>query len=146
MNRNLKSRRLPIFQVPLAADYPENISIYSLEGRRLYTFNPSPDDIKQSSFEDVRQTGECKFVHGKFSALGILYQNRAGEKYIVIAESVFDQVHIKNLTQIMILVFILSIALVSGRWFVFRQASFVSSQCNHEPGGCLVTNRHELTG
>src|SRR6188768_3881258 len=43
------------FSSPLAAEYPENISIYSPQGKRLYTFNPAPDDISQSSFNDVRE-------------------------------------------------------------------------------------------
>ena len=129
------------FSSPLAAEYPENISIYSLEGKRLYTFNPAPDDIKPSTFQDVRETGECKFAHGKFSALGILYQNRAGEKYIVIAESVFDQVHINNLTQILILVFILSIALVAaGGLFFARQALSPVSAIMNQVDALLPTD------
>jgi len=129
------------FSSPLAAEYPENISIYTLEGKRLYTFNPAPDDITQSSFQEVRETGECKFAHGKFNALGILYQNKSGEKYIVIAESVFDQVHIQNLTQILIVVFLLSITLVAaGGWFFARQALSPVSAIMNQVDALLPTD------
>lgn len=129
------------FSSPLDAEYPENISIYTLQGKRLYTFNPAPEDIKQSSFEDVRQSGECRFIHGKFNALGIIYQNRLGEKYIVIAESVFDQVHINNLTRIMILVFLIAIALVAaGGWFFARQALSPVSEIMNQVDALLPTD------
>jgi len=129
------------FSSPLAAEYPENISIYSLQGKRLYTFNPAPEDIRQSSFNDVKENGECKFQHGKFSALGIMYQNKLGEKYIVVAESVFDEVHINNLTQIMILVFLIAIAMVAaGGWFFAQQALSPVSAIMNQVDALLPTD------
>ncbi len=106
-----------------AVDYPENISIYSLQGKRLYTLNPTPEDIPKPAFQEVKGTGECRFSNGKFSAIGLLYQNRVGERYVLIAESVFNQGHIQKLARILFLVFLLSIALVAiGGWFFARQA------------------------
>lgn len=58
---------------PLSNEYPENISIYSLDGKRLYTFNPAPDDIRKSSFLAIKAAGLYRFNHGKFKALGILW-------------------------------------------------------------------------
>ena len=51
------------FSNPLSSEYPENISLYSMEGKRLYTFNPSPDDIKESAFRDVKENGECNWAN-----------------------------------------------------------------------------------
>jgi len=125
----------------LPPDYPENISIYSLEGKRLYTLNPAPDDIQTMAFQDVRETGQCKFDHGKFCALGILYQNKTGQNYIIIAESVFNQRHIDNLTQILILVFFISISLVAvGGWFFARQALSPVTAIMNEVDTLLPTN------
>lgn len=107
----------------LSAAYPENISIYTMDGKRLYTFNPAREDLKASTFADIRSNGECRFSHGNYNALGIVYKNKLGEEYIVIAESMFDDVHIVNLTQILIVVFLISITLVAaGGWFFARQA------------------------
>ena len=126
---------------PLVADYPENISIYTPDGKRLYSFNPAPNDIKQAAFDDVRIYGECRFPHGKFSALAIPYMNKAGEDYVVIAESVFDQVHLDNLTQILILVFLISITLVAiGGWFFARQALAPMSRIMNQVDALLPTD------
>ena len=126
---------------PLADDYPENISIYSFEGKRLYSFNPAPDNIKKAAIEDVQNYGECRFTHGKFNALGVQYENQAGEKYIVIAESVFDQVHVSNLTQILLLVFLISITLVAaGGWFFARQALIPVSRIMNQVDTLLPTD------
>lgn len=126
---------------PLVADYPENISIYTPEGKRLYSFNPAPNDIKQAAFDDVRIYGECRFPHGKFSALAIPYMNKAGEDYVVIAESVFDQVHVDNLTQILVLVFLISITLVAiAGWFFARQALAPVSRIMNQVDALLPTD------
>ena len=123
---------------PLANEYPENISIFSLDGRRLYTFNPSPDNIQQSNIRDVTSQGECKFTHGEFNAIGILYKNQAGDQFVVVAESMFDKVHIQNLSRILMLVFLISITLVAaGGWFFCKTGTF-TCQRNHEPGRRLI--------
>jgi signal transduction histidine kinase len=104
-------------------DYPENISIYSMQERRLYMLNPAPDHIPSSTFQEIRKTGTCHFTNGKYSALGLLYHNRVGAQYVVIAESVFDQMPLHSLIRILLIVFLLSIALVAtGGWFFSRQA------------------------
>lgn len=121
--------------------YPENVSIYTMEGKRLYSFNPAPQDIRPFAFQDVRDFGECRFDHGHFNALGILYFNKAGQEYIVVAESVFDTVHIDNLTRILIVVFLISISLVAiGGWFFARQALAPVSRIMNEVDAILPTD------
>ena len=121
--------------------YPENVSIYTMEGKRLYSFNPAPQDIRPFAFQDVRDFGECRFDHGSFNALGILYFNKAGQEYIVVAESVFDTVHIDNLTRILIVVFLISISLVAiGGWFFARQALAPVSRIMNEVEAILPTD------
>lgn len=125
----------------LQGSYPENISIYTLEGKRLYSFNPAPQDIRAFAFKDVRDFGECRFDHGPFNALGILYLNKAGQQYIVVAESVFDTVHIDNLTRILFLVFLISISLVAiGGWFFARQALAPVSRIMNQVDALLPTD------
>lgn len=125
----------------LSASYPENISIYDLEGKRLYTFNPAPDDIRASVLQAIKSGGEYRFSHGKFNALGVLYTNKVGESFIVIAESMFDEVHIQNLTEILMLVFMVSITLMSvGGWFFARQALAPVSRIMNEVDTLLPTD------
>jgi signal transduction histidine kinase len=107
----------------LLSAYPENISMFTMSGDRLYTFNPSRDDYRESTFADIRNNGECKFSHGRYSAYGTIYRNKLGEQYIVIAESIFDDIHLNHLTNILIVVFLISITLVAiGGWFFAREA------------------------
>ncbi len=125
----------------LAGDYPENISMYNLAGQRVYTFNPALDNIQPATLEDIKETGECRFTHDKFHALGVLYTNRLGETFIVIAESVFDQVHLNNLSRILLVVFFLSISLVAiGGWFFARQALSPVSDIMNEVDALLPTD------
>ncbi len=125
----------------LAGDYPENISMYNLDGKRIYTFNPAPDNILPSVLENIRETGECHFTESKFHALGILYTNRMGETFIVVAESVFDQGHLDNLMRILFVVFFLSITLVAiGGWFFARQALSPVSRIMNEVDALLPTD------
>jgi signal transduction histidine kinase len=126
---------------PLAGDYPENISIHTPQGKRLYSFNPAPNDLTSAPFEDVRDYGECKFVHGKFNALAVGYTNKRNEKYVIVAESVFDPVHIDNLTQILIVVFLLTITLMAvGGWFFARQALRPVSDIMNQVDALLPTD------
>ncbi|HJW28941.1 MAG TPA: histidine kinase dimerization/phospho-acceptor domain-containing protein, partial [Saprospiraceae bacterium] len=125
----------------LTAEYSENVSIYAMDGKRLYSFIPGPDDIHLSTLADVKSSGECRFTHGKFNSLGILYRNKLGEPYIVIAESIFDKVHINNLRQLLILVFLISISLVAvGGWFFARQALSPVSEIMNQVDALLPTD------
>lgn len=110
-------------QGPLSGSYTENISIYSPTGQRIYTFNPTPTHIPPSALSRIWKMKEYRFCHSKYDAIGILYTNRAGRSFMVVAEAVFDPVHLHNLGRILAGVFIISIALVAGGgWFFARQA------------------------
>jgi len=125
----------------LEGSYPENVSMYTLDGKRVYSFNPGPDNIRSSSLEDIRQSGECRFVDGKFHALGLLYRNKLGETFIVVAEAVIDEIHLNNLTRILLVVFFISITLVAiGGWFFARQALSPVSDIMNEVDALLPTD------
>lgn len=126
----------------LSGEYPENISIYSLDGTRLYTFNPAPNKIDFATLSEIGTLGECHFTTGRnHRALGMIYTNRLGESFIVVAESVFDQVHLDNLLRILIVVFIVSITLVAiGGWFFARQALSPVSNIMNEVDALLPTD------
>jgi signal transduction histidine kinase len=125
----------------LPDDYPENVSMYNLEGKRIYTFNPYPDDIPLQALEDIRSTGECHFIHHQFHSLGMLYTNRLGETFIVVAESIFDPVHLNNLSRILQVVFLLSITLVAiGGWFFAKEALSPVSDIMNEVDALLPTD------
>ncbi len=125
----------------LAGNYPENVSIYSLDGTRLYTFNPAPNNIEFSKLTEIGEMGECRFETGNQKALGLIFTNRLGESFIVIAESVFDQIHLDNLTRILLLVFLIAITLVAiGGWFFARQALSPVSNIMNEVDALLPTD------
>ncbi len=125
----------------LSGEYPENISLYSLDGKRLYSFNPAPDRFTLSTLNLVGELGEYRFEKGTGKAIGLIYTNRLGESYIVVAESVFDEVHLDNLRGILVLVFFISITLVAiGGWFFARQALSPVSNIMNEVDAILPTD------
>lgn len=125
----------------LEGSYPENISMYTLDGIRVYTFNPGPDNIQASTLDNIRETGECHFIDGKFHALGVLYRNRLGETFIVVAEAVLDDSHLNNLTRILLVVFLISITMVAiGGWVFARQALSPVSDIMNEVDALLPTD------
>lgn len=126
---------------PLANEYPENISIYNTEGERLYAFNPAPDAAARSIIAQAVANGEVRFVQGKFHAIAIRYHNQTGDNFIVIAESVFDHVHVQNLTRILFVVFFISISLVAfGGWIFARQALSPVSAIMNQVDALLPTD------
>src|SRR5688572_1030627 len=132
---------IPVEYGQLSDSYPENISIYKLDGERIYTFNPAPDNIPTSTLNEISEMGECRFENGKKEAIGVLYKNRAGESFIVIAESMLDTVHLSNLKNILIWVFFISITLVAiGGWIFSRQALAPVSHIMNEVDTILPTD------
>lgn len=126
---------------PLSGTYPENISIFSPDGRRLYSFNPAPDDLGMGPIQDVLDYGVCRFDHGKFDALAISYKNQIGDEYIIIAEAIFDQVHLDNLAGILIVVFLIAITVMAiAGWFFARQALAPVSRIMNEVEAILPTD------
>lgn len=125
----------------LGGTYSENISIYNINGDRLYSFNPAPVPISLSVLMHIKMQGEYRFNRGKSHALGVVYTNRVGTSYIIIGESVFDQVHIRKLTTIMIVVFFMAITLVAGAGWVFaRQALAPVSRIMNQVDALLPTD------
>ena len=119
----------------------KNISIYTLDGTRIYSFNPAPDNISESRLSEISEFGESKFGNDHMQAIGILYKNRAGESFIVVAESVLDTIHLDNLRQILIWVFFISITLVAvGGWIFARQALAPVSSIMNEVDALLPTD------
>lgn len=115
--------KLPFERNQLSDSYPENISIYRLDGTRIYTFHPAPDNIEPSKLSEISEMGECRFEKDNKEAIGVLYKNRSGESFIVIAESMLDTIHLDNLRRILTWVFFIAIALVAfGGWIFARQA------------------------
>jgi len=125
----------------LSGSYTENISIFSPSGKRVYTFNPAPSHIPPEALSKIWKLKEYRFCHGEFDAIGILYTNRAGRSYMVVAEAVFDPIHLRNLSRILLWVFIVSIALVAaGGWFFARQALAPVSHIMNQVDALLPTD------
>ena len=125
---------------PLSS-YSENITIYDQHYRRVYSFNPVMDEIPTATLADVRGKKECRFDRGKFNALGMLYTNKAGETYIVVSEAIFSPSHLTNLTQILVWVFFIFIALVAiGGWFFAGQALAPVSRIMNQVDAILPTD------
>lgn len=134
----------------LSGDYTENISIYDQSGARIYTFNSVPAPISPATLNEIKGAKECRFIAGKYSAFGLLYLNRAGKKYIVVAEGIFNTAQLDNLSRILLLVFLVSISLVAaGGWFFAGQALAPVSRIMNEVDELLpsdMSQRLETAG
>lgn len=130
----------------LSGAYTENISIYNSDGKLIYSFNPLPGRINNSTIRDIQSSREKCFENGRFKAIGILYANRAGDRFVVVAEAVFNPVHLHNLTRILLWVFFISISLVAaGGWFFARQALAPVSRIMNQVDELLPSNlQHRL--
>ncbi|MDQ3142197.1 MAG: HAMP domain-containing histidine kinase [Bacteroidota bacterium] len=103
--------------------YTENITIYDNTDQRIYSFNPLPDNIHTSILDKIKLTGETRFTHDGYSALGMVYQDKTQRTFIIIAEAIFKSEHLKDLNNILLLVFFIFIALVAiGGWIFAGQA------------------------
>ncbi len=103
--------------------YTENISIYAPNDERVYTFNPSPLDIKSATLSEIREAGSCRFKHGKFLAIGIKHSAPSGKEYVIISEAVFRPKPLTDLARILAIVFFAFLALVAiGGWVFAGQA------------------------
>ncbi len=106
-----------------ATDYTENIAIYDRNNQLIYSFNPVSRPLDQRILAETWEKQEFRFERGKFCALGLVYTRQPGQAYLVIAESVFEPGHLKNLARILLWVFCISMALVAlGGWFFAGQA------------------------
>ena len=103
--------------------FTENISIFDEEKRRVYTFNPSPADVKPGTLNEIMKMGECRFLHGKFSAIGIRHVAPSGQRYAVVSEAIFKPEALNKLTRILVVVFCAFCVLVAaGGWIFAGQA------------------------
>ncbi len=126
---------------PLAGYYPENVSIYNMDAQLLYKFDNALESVSKFPIHKTIETGEYQFTHGKFMALGIVFTNDAGNKFIVVVESFFDRVYMENLTQILSFVFLVSIALVAlGGWIFSHQALAPVSRIMNQVDALLPTD------
>jgi hypothetical protein len=81
--------------------FTDNTSIFDEKGRRVFTFNPSPADFSAATLQEISKMGECRFQHGKYSALGIRHVAPSGKVYSIIAEAIFNPAELRNLTGIL---------------------------------------------
>ncbi len=122
----------------LSSSYTENISIYDKDGRRIFSFNDVPDEVSLHTLDRIHGQGEYRFTHGRFDALGMLYSNREGLSYVVIAEAIFNKEYLYNLRNILMYVFLISIALIAaGGWAFSRQALAPVSQIMNQVDALL---------
>lgn len=102
--------------------YSENIRIYSADLKRIYSLNPVDQDVPLQILKDVAAGRESRFSLNHYSAIGILYTKNT-DKYIVIAESVFDPTQLHKLRNILFGVFWIFIAIVAlSGWLFAGQA------------------------
>ncbi len=101
----------------------ENITIYSSEYRRIFKFYPSPDTVGTTLLKEITAKKEVQFTRGQFKSLGLLYTNQYGYSFFIIADGIFNPMHLATLTRILLIAFCLLIAVVAaGGWFFSGQA------------------------
>ncbi len=103
--------------------FSENITIYDQNNQRIYSFNPAPKEVNGSLLNEIRHTGESRFTKDQYTALGMVYHDKANTPYVVVAEAIFKSEHLSDLNKILFIVFFLFIALVAiGGWIFAGQA------------------------
>ncbi|MBI5916190.1 MAG: HAMP domain-containing histidine kinase [Bacteroidetes bacterium] len=121
--------------------FTENISIFDENGRRVYTFNSSPSNISAATLNEVRNMGECRFMHEKFSAFGMKHMASSGKTYTIVSEAIFDSEELRKLTRILIVVFCAFTALVAvGGWVFAGQALAPVSRIMNQVDSVLPTD------
>ena len=134
-------KKFPFEQAQLSNAYAENVSIYRLDGTRIYTFTPSPANVPSSVLSEISEMGECRFRNDNKEAIGVLYKNWNGESLIVVAESIQDTFSLVNLRKILTWVFFLAIGMVAiGGWIFSRQALAPVNRIMNEMDAILPTD------
>lgn len=121
--------------------FTENISIFDDKGRRVYTFNPSASNFTTATLSEINSMGECRFLHEKYSAMGIRYKAPSGNYYVVIAEGIFHPEELNKLAKILIVVYLAFCGLVAiSGWFFAGQALSPVSQIMNQVDAILPSD------
>ncbi len=124
--------------------YTENIIIYDEHYQRVYSFNPSPDDISITTLQEIRRLKELRFSRPPFSALGLVYEDKQNNVHLIIAEAIFKSESLQYLDRILIIVFFILIAFVAiGGWIFAGQALSPVNQIMNQVDGLLPSNMNE---
>lgn len=99
--------------------YSENISIYSKDLQRIYSFNPVNDQYLSATLKTLWEKEESRFIRGKFHVLATLFTRNDQTPFLIIIESVFNPEQLQNLDKILIWVFGTFIVLVALSGWVF---------------------------
>ncbi|MBK7008841.1 MAG: hypothetical protein IPH36_09530 [Saprospiraceae bacterium] len=101
----------------------ENIAIYNSDNQLIYTFSDAKSKLNVDKLNQVRSDREKRFVYDKFNSIGVLYRNKYGFEYVIVAESVFNSSQLGKLLKILAWVYVLFISLVAlGGWIFAGQA------------------------
>lgn len=102
----------------LSYAYLENVTVYDLQGNRVFALNPSPAGLDADLLNMIRLYGEHRFSHEHYEALGVLFSNELGSQYIIIAEAIPDQGNLSYLFILLIVVFACLVAMIlAGGWY-----------------------------
>lgn len=114
-------------------NYTENICVYSLSGKLLYSFNPLKNNFNQDIIQQIQNKEKHRFRHGDYLALGMHYKGDQGKPYVIIAESILDNTYLLNLRNILLWMFFIFIALVAlaGRIFAGQAMAPINRIMNH---------------
>ncbi|MGB4969074.1 MAG: HAMP domain-containing sensor histidine kinase [Saprospiraceae bacterium] len=128
-------------QIPELPVYTENITIYNQENQRIYSFNPAPNNLSESTINEIRNSGESRFTKNHYDALGLIYKDKKNIPYVVVAEAVFKPEHLSDLNNILMIVFILFILFVAvGGWIFAGQALEPVNQIMNQVDEILPTD------
>lgn len=101
----------------------ENIAIYDNDNHLIYSFSDAKIQLNPQELNQVRNSKEKRFINDKFNSIGVLYKNKYGFEYIIVAESVFNSNQLSYLDTILMWVYLLAILLIAfGGWTFSGQA------------------------
>lgn len=119
----------------------ENITIYDDNNTLLYSFSQANINVHREKLDQVRSNKEKRFVNDKYNSIGVLFKNKYGIEYVIVAESVFNYTQLNYLISILVWVYLLSLLLTTlAGWFFSGQALRPVNIIMNEVNGILPSD------
>jgi len=117
-NPGFNNTRLPQDNSGQLLPSEENIAVYDLTGKKVFSLYPS-DDIPTAYLNKLKQNKEIKFSWNQDDYVGIRYVSSKGKPWLIFARGAFSSVEAFNLSRIMIITFFVFILILylAGYYF-----------------------------
>lgn len=103
--------------------YTENVLIFDDRDYLVYSFSRGGALPTAETLREIRKERELTYKAGAYQALGQAFLSASGREYVVIAEGIFNPRELRELRNILMLIFVLlMLVLALGGWLFARHA------------------------